>query len=77
MKEQTAIYSAKVIEQTAAGAGASLGFYALLAQHKDLIIALCAMGSFGIALLGWITSTALTIHYKNKKMKYLRRNRIN
>ena len=67
--EQVSILISKTMEQGGAAVGTSLGIYQLIVQHKELILTLCTMGSFAIAILGYITSTALNVYFKNKHYK--------
>lgn len=68
-KEQVLQQTAKTVEQGAAATGASLGMYQIIVEHKDLILTLCTIGSFVIAILGWLTSMAINWHFKRKHYK--------
>lgn len=68
-QEQLIILASKSMEQGGAVVGTSLGLYQLIVEHKDLILTLCTMGSFAIACLGYMTSTALNWYFKHKQFK--------
>lgn len=64
--EQIILLGTKTMEQGGAAVGTSLGIYQLIVEHKDLILTLCTMGSFTIAIIGYITSSILNWYFKNK-----------
>ena len=70
--EQITLGITKGIEQGAAGVGATLGIYSFMIEHRETIIIFCTLGSFFIALLGYITSTALNWYYKEKHLELAR-----